>query len=70
MGFLFSCQETRGLNSAPVERFATHFVVCWSIELVALSTSVSVPLKGSCMCEGKCEDLPLQVAISLFIEIN
>lgn len=35
-----------------------------------LSTSVFVPLKGSCVCEGKCEDLPLQVAIALLIERN
>lgn len=34
-----------------------------------LSTSVFVPLKGSSVCEGNCEDLPLEVAI-VYIERN
>lgn len=31
-----------------------------------LSTSVFVPLKDSSVCEGKCEDLSLQVAIAFY----
>lgn len=35
-----------------------------------LSTSVFVALKGSSVCDGNCEDLPLQVAIAFLIERN